>query len=135
MYKLLQIKKVLMVINEVYRVDTDTLLEFNTFTEDDEAELIVWLYDHGFEDDQYLICLYEDGVYQATVGVVFFHRDNVEESFVDGAEWDFRVLGDVAHKSIPVEYLEEALLNGIKRYNLYDKVADLIDEEYTRRDL
>ena len=135
MFKLLKINHVLSVLNAVYRVDTETLFEFNQFDGDNKAKLIDWLNLNNYDDDQYLVCKYENGVYQETVGVVFFHRDNLEDSFVDCAEWDFRVMGDVAHKTIPRRYLNKALLDGIKKYKLEDKVADLISEEYFKHDL
>lgn len=131
MFKLLQIKSSITIGNAVYRVDTDELLRFDEFSYDEQNPLIEWLIENDCPEDDYLVCEYDSaGMYVDTVGVVFFRRSPEYDSFIDSAEWDFRVLGDVANKKVARRYLNKVLLDGIKEFNLEKKVADLINQEY-----
>lgn len=139
MYKLLQMKGNLTIGNAVYRVDTEELLEFEEFDYGGEPHpLIEWLKENNYPEDSYLVCEYDDArKYVKTVGVVFFHPEPDPEydieSFVDCAEWDYRVMGDVANNKVARRYLNQVLLKGIKEFGLEGKVASLINEEIYKK--
>ncbi len=122
MYK---INKVLSICGAVYRVEADMILEFENEPDD---SLISWLKENSYPDDTYLICEYESEEYKATTNVVFYHTD--DESFVDCAEHDFRVMGDVLNHPVADKYLYADINKRIKEYHLEDKVVDMINDYF-----
>ena len=52
------------------------------------------------------------------------------ESAIDGAENDFRVMGDVANRPVADKYLFAAIRKGIKEFNLEYEVAGLIENKF-----
>ena len=122
MYK---INKELSICGAVYRVEADMILEFDNEPDD---SLISWLKENNYPDDAYLICEYESGEYKATTNVVFYHTD--DESFVDCAEHDFRVMGDVLNRPVADKYLYADINKRIKEYHLENKVIDIINDYF-----
>lgn len=129
MYKILKMNNILTVGNRVYRVDYDVVFESETRPGD---EIIDWFKSTDYEDDSYLICEYDgDGVYKATVGVVYYNKDETEvESFVDCAEHDYRVYGDVANNPVSDKYLYKDIIDCIKNLGLVTEVIELINEKF-----
>lgn len=130
MYKILKLNNILSICGAVYRVDYDVIYSCDNEPGD---EIISWFKSTDYPDDNYLICKYNDstGEYEKTVGVVFYNIDETEcESFVDCAEHDFRVYGDVAHNPVPSRYLYKELSDAIKNLDILDKVVDLVNDEF-----
>lgn len=132
MYKILKLNKILSICGAVYRVDYDVILTYNGMSDDDILE---WFKKSDYKDDNYLICEYDNnGKYIKTVGVVFYYIDDDDsEPFIDCAEHDYRVYGDVAHRPVKDKYLYGELIDAIKKLDLLDDVVDLVNEEFYKK--
>lgn len=131
MYKILKLNNILDICGAVYRVDYDVIYSCN---DEPGNEIISWFNTTDYPEDNYLICEYDNitGEYKQTVGVIFYHidQDGDVSSFVDCAEHDFRVYGDVAHNPVSNRYLYKELNDAIKNLNILDKVVDLVNDEF-----
>lgn len=125
MFKMYKINDVLSICGAVYRVDADTILEYESMFDE---EITKWLKDNDYPEGNYLICEYKCGKYKETTNVVFYYVD--DESFVDCAERDFRVMGDVLNKPVANKYLYADMNKRIKEFQLEYEVADLIEDYF-----
>ena len=139
MYKLLQIVKTVIVCGIVYKVDVKEILCFDKellSRHDIDSVFHCWLSSHNYPTDDYLICEYDKyGNYVKATNVVSFTKSGLVDTFVDGAEWDYRVLAYIAHNPPKDSLYKKAIINAIEEYDLWDDVCDLINKEFYARDL
>lgn len=101
-YKLLRIYDIETDGNKVLSAKHEIIQEFDDFDVDDETErklIEICNQKKVPYDNVYLVVLYKNGEPMAVDGNLFYHDPNNTdglESFLDCAEWDFRVYASVA---------------------------------------